>query len=198
MAAQVEAGVAKLDVKDKPATNGTTNGNSHNAEDEDDNSDDDNEEGGDNAAADGEKKKKKRKPKKKKKKTTDISKATSQTTPPRVPLTQLFADGNYPEGEIQEYKDDNTYRTTSEECRHRDRLKEDWLKDYRKAAEVHRQVRKYAQTHLLKPGKTLTEICEGIEDGGSCCVVAGSAQDLDDGRTQKGIVKTGAGHVAVV
>lgn len=48
--------------------------------------------------------------------------------------------------------------------RHRDRLKEDWLKDYRQAAEVHRQVRQWAQKHI-KPGQSLTEIAEGIEDG---------------------------------
>jgi methionyl aminopeptidase len=34
----------------------------------------------------------------------------------------------------------------------------------RKAAEVHRIVRKHARTHI-KPGMTLTEIAENIEDG---------------------------------
>ena len=44
-----------------------------------------------------------------------------------------------------------------------DRMKSDWLNDYRQAAEVHRQVRHWAQGNI-KPGQTLTEIAEGIED----------------------------------
>lgn len=43
------------------------------------------------------KKKKKKKPKKKK---------NAQTEPPRVAISKLFPDGNYPEGELQEYKDE--------------------------------------------------------------------------------------------
>ena len=34
----------------------------------------------------------------------------------------------------------------------------------RRAAEVHRQVRKYARK-FIRPGMTMTEIAEGIEDG---------------------------------
>jgi len=41
---------------------------------------------------------------------------------------------------------------------------EQFLNDYRHAAEVHRQVRQWAQTNI-KPGKSLTEIADGIEDG---------------------------------
>ncbi len=63
-----------------------------------------------------------------------------------------------------EYKDENRYRTTSEEKRHLDNLNTDFLKDYREAAEIHRQVRQWAQKNI-KPGQTLTEIAEGIEDG---------------------------------
>ena len=103
------------------------------------------------------KKKKKRKPKKKK----NAKKA--QTDPPRVPVTQLFPDNNYPPGEIAEYKNDNSFRTTSEEKRHLDRMNQDFLSEYRRGAEVHRQVRQWAQKNI-KPGKSLTEIAEGIED----------------------------------
>lgn len=104
------------------------------------------------------KKKKKRKPRKKKKKNP-----TSQTEPPTVKLSQLFPNGSYPKGEEVEYKDDNRYRTTDEEKRHLDNLNSDFITDYREAAEIHRQVRQYAQKSI-KPGQTLTEIAEGIEN----------------------------------
>ena len=105
------------------------------------------------------KKKKKNKKKKKKKKATP----KTQTSPPRVLISNLFPTGEYPEGEINEYKNENNFRTTSEEKRHLDRAKSDWLNDYRKAAEIHRQVRGWARQNM-KPGQTLTEIAEGIED----------------------------------
>lgn len=125
-----------------------------------DDSDDDVEE---NGAAGGEagngaaKKKKKRKPKKKKKA------PTSQSEPPRVMVSQLFPNKSYPTGEEVEYQDENRYRTTNEEKRHLDNLNSEFLTDYREAAEIHRQVRQYAQK-TIKPGQTLTEIAEGIED----------------------------------
>jgi methionyl aminopeptidase len=108
------------------------------------------------------KKKKKRKPKKKKKA------ATQQSSPPRVPLSELFANKDYPVGELQNYSDDfNTARTTAEEVRYKGRRQlEDpaFLNDYRKAAEIHRQVRQWTQENV-KPGHTLNEIANGIEDG---------------------------------
>ena len=42
-------------------------------------------------------KKKKKKPKKKK---------LEQTEPPTIGLSKLFPDGKFPEGELQEYKDE--------------------------------------------------------------------------------------------
>lgn len=57
----------------------------------------------------------------------------------------------------------NSYRTTSEEKRHLERLNEDLYKDVRLAAEVHRQTRKYANSYI-KPGMLMTDICEGIEN----------------------------------
>lgn len=86
-----------------------------------------------------------------------------QSDPPRVPVSQLFPNGQYPTGEEVGYKDDNAYRTTSEEKRHLDRMNNDFLTEYRQGAEVHRQVRQWAQKNI-KPGQTLTEIAEGIED----------------------------------
>ncbi|KAL1757352.1 methionine aminopeptidase 2-like protein [Schizophyllum commune] len=107
------------------------------------------------------KKKKKKKPKKKKK-------AAEQSEPPRVGLSKLFPNGIYPEGEIQPYKDDNAYRTTSEEKRYLERITcedpDETYQNIRKGAEVHRQVRQYAQ-RTIKPGMTMTEIANLIEDG---------------------------------
>ncbi|KAF9873039.1 methionine aminopeptidase [Colletotrichum karsti] len=110
-------------------------------------------------------KKKKRKPKKKKKAKKP---ATAQSSPPRVPLSELFPSGEYPAGESLAYaRDFNTSRTAEAELRYLDRKHlEDptLLNDYRKAAEVHRQVRHWVQD-TVKPGQTLTEIAVGIEDG---------------------------------
>ncbi|KGO68469.1 Winged helix-turn-helix transcription repressor DNA-binding [Penicillium italicum] len=111
-------------------------------------------------AAGADKKKKKKKPKKKSKKKGG---AKVQSEPPRVPVSNLFPNGQYPEGEIVEYLNDNAYRTTNEEKRYLDRMNNDFLQEYRQGAEVHRQVRQYAQKNI-KPGQTLTEIAEGIED----------------------------------
>ena len=105
-------------------------------------------------------KKKKKKNKKKKKKG---GAAKVQSSPPRVLMSTLFPNDTYPEGEICEYRNENSYRTTSEEKRHLDRINSDFLTDYRHGAEIHRQVRQWAQK-TVKPGMTLTEIAEGIED----------------------------------
>ena len=42
-------------------------------------------------------------------------------------------------------------------------MRDDYLNEYRQGAEIHRQVRQYAQKSI-KPGQTLTEIAESIED----------------------------------
>jgi methionyl aminopeptidase len=44
-----------------------------------------------------------------------------------------------------------------------DRINNDFLQEYRQGAEIHRQVRQYARDNI-KPGQSLTEIAEGIED----------------------------------
>lgn len=141
----------------KPDTNGAANGNL--AENSDAESDDDADDAGPGAGGEGaaKKKKKKRKPKKKKKA------PTAQTDPPSVLMSQLFPNNSYPKGEEVEYVNENRYRTTNEEKRHLDNLNDDFLTDYRHAAETHRQVRQWAQKNI-KPGQTLTEIANGIED----------------------------------
>ncbi|RYP00033.1 hypothetical protein DL764_006633 [Monosporascus ibericus] len=112
------------------------------------------------AAGEGGAKKKKNKKKKKPKKKKAL---TVQTEPPSVLISQLFPNNNYPKGEEVEYTDENRYRTTDEEKRHLDNINSDFLSDYRQAAEAHRQVRQWAQK-IIKPGQTLTEIANGIED----------------------------------
>ncbi|PNS21655.1 methionine aminopeptidase, type II [Sphaceloma murrayae] len=111
-------------------------------------------------------KKKRRKANKRKKKGT-----AQQSVPPRVALALLFEakDQCYPTGEIVEYavRDDNLQRTTAEESRHVasvSELDDSFLNDYRKAAEIHRQVRQYAQS-IARPGVTMSKLAQEIEDG---------------------------------
>ncbi len=62
----------------------------------------------------------------------------------------------------------NQFRTTDEEKRHLEKLADaDPEKTYqsiRHAAQVHRLVRQHAQKHI-KPGMTMVEIAENIEEG---------------------------------
>lgn len=115
------------------------------------------------AAVTGAAKKKKKNKKKKKKK-----KATTQSDPPRVLISQLFPNNTYPHGEEVPYKtttssDENLARTTNEEKRYLSNMDDDFLSDYRQAAETHRQVRQWAR-NWIQPGMGLTEIANGIED----------------------------------
>ncbi|XP_065863049.1 methionine aminopeptidase 2B [Euphorbia lathyris] len=103
-------------------------------------------------------KKKKKKNKSKKKK-----ELPQQTDPPTIPIIELFPSGEFPEGEIQQYKDDNLWRTTSEEKRELERLEKPMYNSVRQAAEVHRQVRKYIKS-ILKPGMLMTDLCETLEN----------------------------------
>eukprot|EP00898_Chlorokybus_atmophyticus_P006925 jgi/Chlat1/7233/Chrsp57S06864 len=137
-----------------------------NGDDADGDADDD---VGENGAADGAAAKKK-----KKKKPTPVScrvfahirkkkPSLQQTDPPSIPVTQLFPSGIFPEGELHEYKDDNRWRTTSEEMRERERLDFPMYNDVRRAAEVHRQTRKYIKS-IVKPGMLMTDIVETLEN----------------------------------
>lgn len=162
MAAAATEGIKGLKLEEANGKTAAANGAPANGDVESD----DDEEGDAPAegAATGEAKKKKKKPRKKKKKGGAGTGASKQSDPPRVPVSQLFPSGVYPEGQIEEYRDENLYRTTNEEKRHLDRMNNDFLTEYRQGAEVHRQVRQWAQKNI-KPGMTLTEIAEGIEDG---------------------------------
>ncbi|RDW60859.1 methionine aminopeptidase 2-2 [Coleophoma cylindrospora] len=185
MAAQATDALANLKVKDPEAVKASAAAaveNGKNAQAEGDDSDDDEE--GDKAAGEGEangatkaKKKRKRKPKKK-----GGAAATKQSNPPRVLLSNLFPSGEYPVGQEVEYRDENLYRTTNEEKRHLDRMNNDFLQEYRQGAEIHRQVRQWAQQNI-KPGQSLTEIAEGIEDGVRALT---GHQGLEEGDNIKG------------
>ncbi|KAG5923059.1 hypothetical protein E4U42_005058 [Claviceps africana] len=164
MAAQAPVDALKeLKVHDAAAPNGKgakSTAAGDDGQDHAEDSDDTDEHGvanGADGATGAAKKKKKRKPKKKKKA------ATAQTEPPSVMVSQLFPNKSYPKGEEVEYRDENNYRTTDEEKRHLDNLRSDFLSDYREAAEIHRQVRQYAKK-TIRPGQTLTEIAETIEN----------------------------------
>jgi len=134
------------------------NGNTPEAEDSEDEEDDKAPGAGGADGAAKKKRKRKRKPKK-----AGGANPTKQSSPPRVLLSNLFPNGEYPVGQEVEYRDENLYRTTDEEKRHLDRMNNDFLQEYRQGAEIHRQVRQYAAQNI-KPGQSLTEIAEGIED----------------------------------
>ncbi|KAF2825819.1 methionine aminopeptidase 2-like protein [Ophiobolus disseminans] len=128
-------------------------------------------------------KKKRKRNKKRSKKTSSIQ----QTVPPRVSLSEIFGDQPFPEGEIVEYanRDDNLQRTTAEELRHLEavsNMDDDFLRDYRKAAEVHRQVRQYVQT-IAKPGVSMTTLAHEIDDGVRALV---GHEGLEKGDSLKG------------
>lgn len=83
------------------------------------------------------------------------------------PIDQQFPEGNYPIGEICEYKPDADDRTaanrfTSEEKKALDASYEEIYKDFRRGAEAHRQTRKFIRS-WLKPGMQMIDICEKLE-----------------------------------
>lgn len=149
-----EEELKKLDINDAPA--GEKPGPAANPPADPDNSESEPEADAAAPESGAAKKKKKRKPRKKKK-------AAVQSDPPRVPIAQLFPNNSYPKGQEVEYANDNLNRTTNEEKRHLDNLNSEFLTDYRHAAEAHRQARQWAQKNI-KPGQTLTDIANGIED----------------------------------
>jgi methionyl aminopeptidase len=69
---------------------------------------------------------------------------------------------------FNEFISSNSWRTTSEEKRYLDKINledpDETYNDIRRAAEAHRQVRQYARRNI-KPGMSMTEIVNMIEDG---------------------------------
>ncbi|KAK5644604.1 hypothetical protein RI129_005904 [Pyrocoelia pectoralis] len=106
--------------------------------------------------------------KKKKKNKKGKGGKSLQTDPPSIPIIDLFPNQIFPEGEIMQYaheKDDRTAkdRFTSEEKRALDRMQNDTYNEVRLAAEAHRQTRQHMQ-RWIKPGMTMIEICEELEN----------------------------------
>ncbi|KAH0483642.1 MAG: uncharacterized protein KVP18_004954 [Porospora cf. gigantea A] len=81
-----------------------------------------------------------------------------QTMPPTCPVAEVYTNKKYPVGDIQHYDD----RHTNEVNQAKDAaLFEDW-NNVRKAAEVHRETRKYLQS-FVQPGMSYVEICSRLE-----------------------------------
>lgn len=74
-----------------------------------------------------------------------------------------FPDKKWPMGQEIPYPGSQGKRITDAEMREKDRLLDYELDCLRKAAECHRQVRKYAQSYI-RPGMKLIDICERLED----------------------------------
>jgi len=88
---------------------------------------------------------------------------TTQTYPPTRPIDGQFPDKHWQiAGVVQEYTKENAWRNNNEEMRAKDLLWGERLAALRKAAEVHRQVRKYAQS-VAKPGIKMVDLCQHIE-----------------------------------
>lgn len=88
---------------------------------------------------------------------------TTQTSPPTIPIDDQFPASQWEKvGHVQDYTKDQAWRTTSEECKKKDLLWNERLTSLRKAAEVHRQVRKYAQS-IARPGIKLIDLCQKLE-----------------------------------
>ena len=82
-----------------------------------------------------------------------------QTNPPSVPIKAQFSEGSFPVGQEVSY----TTRVASEENREHERLNHYNYDEMRKAAECHRQVRRWAQS-VLRPGVELHDFCEQLEN----------------------------------
>lgn len=78
------------------------------------------------------------------------------------PIYLSFPSEKYPIGEEVDYKD--SWRASREEKKMAEKLHEDVLNDLRKAAEVHRQVRKNVMK-FIKPGMPMIDLCELVENG---------------------------------
>ncbi|RLN60215.1 hypothetical protein BBJ28_00003723 [Nothophytophthora sp. Chile5] len=90
--------------------------------------------------------------------------SVGQSDPPSIPVAQLFPSGKFPVGEIADHAGDwNTFRRTSEEKRALEREHQEQYESLRHAAEVHRQVRKFAQG-LIVPGVKLFDMCTQLEN----------------------------------
>lgn len=182
-----ESIVVKTDFDEKQISKNLAN--LANEEEDDEEDEDDSECVGKNLTEQsGKKKKKKKKGKKKNKNPTELILGSKlpksrllggftdyyvkfgQTDPPTKIVSDLFPQG-FPIGEIQEHAKSkfpneqlSNIRITGGEKREMERLQnEDLYEKVRHASEVHRQVRRYAQS-FIEPGIKLSDMCERIEE----------------------------------
>eukprot|EP00339_Tiarina_fusa_P005152 CAMPEP_0117022526 /NCGR_PEP_ID=MMETSP0472-20121206/16917_1 /TAXON_ID=693140 ORGANISM="Tiarina fusus, Strain LIS" /NCGR_SAMPLE_ID=MMETSP0472 /ASSEMBLY_ACC=CAM_ASM_000603 /LENGTH=478 /DNA_ID=CAMNT_0004728405 /DNA_START=229 /DNA_END=1668 /DNA_ORIENTATION=+ len=89
-----------------------------------------------------------------------------QTDPPTIPVKDLFQSKPYPVGEIQPHtllESQTSFRESQAEIRARDIMHEDLYTNLRWGAEVHRQVRNFAQS-IIQPGIELADMCAQLEN----------------------------------
>jgi len=79
-----------------------------------------------------------------------------------IPVHEQYPESDFPTGQNVEYTGTNAFRTTSAEKREIERLSNYDYEKIRRAAECHRQVRKYVQSYV-KPGLTMVDLCQRLE-----------------------------------
>lgn len=85
------------------------------------------------------------------------------TSRPTLQIHQMFqSKKNIPEGKITKYSGIHGFRFQKEKYEQKDLMISHKVDCLRKSAEVHRQVRKYAQS-IAKPGIKLVDLCKQIE-----------------------------------
>ncbi|KRZ68815.1 Methionine aminopeptidase 2 [Trichinella papuae] len=98
-------------------------------------------------------------------KKTDFAKSFLLETQPKVPIDELYSDNNYPFGEIVDYYDQqvDVSRLGNSEKERLDATFEEMWRDFRRAAEVHRQTRAWVKS-WIRPGLKMIDICEWLEN----------------------------------
>lgn len=92
-----------------------------------------------------------------------------QTDPPSIPVRAFFPSGTFPHGEITPNTSPGYAKATKESLEALEVPHQEYYNDLRRAAEVHRQVRKYAQSKI-KPGMRMIDIVEMIENANRALV----------------------------
>lgn len=90
-----------------------------------------------------------------------INKWTS-VVPPNTPVHEQFKGKEFPSGEVWEYSGAGASRANNAEKRHLEKVSADSYQDLRRAAEVHRQVRRYIQS-VIRPGIKLLDLVNAVE-----------------------------------
>lgn len=94
---------------------------------------------------------------------TDYFVKYGQTDPPTIPVMDLFKGKELPTGEVSPHPNNTSSRESAAELRAREVLHEDLVSKVRLGAEIHKQVRAYAQG-IIKPGIKLEDMCTALEN----------------------------------